>query len=307
MFKLPGNLPTRSSSIEELVDYVEWQCIQHGNISVTEVLRPIIFASDEIRISGVTDDSDRMINKLDDISVEIERRIKATKGKYPFRNNLRGYRIAVTRYDHNYWIYVYLLLSTRLDMLKDKEWRGIDGTKILEELAAVIAKEYFGERAESLIFGTAMPGGFQQKVQHICDCTGEGHSYINRNTSTPSAKDDKLDVVVWKNFNDKNRSKLLGFGQCKTGTSWDDAATIELQPGDFCSKWFRDHPISPPVKMFFSSQYFPLDDYSKSKNAGIVFDRFRILDYLPEEIGGQVFEKLVLWCKAAIHGIVNRK
>jgi hypothetical protein len=60
-------------------------------------------------------------------------------------------------------------------------------------------------------------------------------------------------------------------------------------------------PVAIPVKLFFSSQYFPLDDYTKAKNAGIVFDRFRILDYLPEEVDRNLLDKIMLWCRTAIN------
>ncbi len=300
MFKLPNSLPTKTSDVEELVDFVEWECIRQKDVSIQTVLKPIFYTSDELKIMGVEDDTDVIINRLDDISVEIDRRRIATNGRYPFSNDKNGYRLSIKKYDHYCWVYIYLLLSTRLNMLTNKVFRNIDGTGILEELSAIVAKSYFGDRADSKVFGTAEEGSFAQKVNEMCSAIGEGHSFLNRDSSTPSAKDDKLDVVVWKNFNDKSRSKLLGFGQCKTGTSWDDASTIELQPLDFCSKWLRDVPVSIPVKLFFSSQYFPLDNYSKSKNAGIVFDRFRILDYLPEEFDQDMLTKITLWCKAAI-------
>jgi hypothetical protein len=299
MFKIPGNLPIKSSGIEEITDFIEWECIKDEDISLLEKLRPILRLSDEIIIRGIDDDTDKIIALIDEIEIEMNRRIKASGDKYPFTIYKRGYRVKTEAFSQNYWVYTYLLLSTRVNMLTHKVWRGIDGTSILEELAALVAKSYFGDRAESKVFGTALAGTFEKKIEELVTHTGEGHSFLNRNSGTVSAKDDKLDVYVWKDFSDKKRSKLMGFGQCKTGTTWDDAATIELQPDDFCQKWLRDTPISAPIKLFFSSQYFPLDDYSKAKNAGIVFDRFRILEFLPV-LEVALFEKLKLWCETAI-------
>lgn len=81
-----------------------------------------------------------------------------TNNKYPFIKHRKGYRLSISSYNQYHWVYVYLLLSTRLNMLANKVWRGIDGTEILEELSAIIAKSYFGDRAKSIIFGTVVAG-----------------------------------------------------------------------------------------------------------------------------------------------------
>lgn len=301
MFKVPNTLPSRYASVEEFTDFIEYECVQKERIAVRDVLKPILVVNDEIKIEGIEDEGDLLINKIDDVLTEIDRRIKASNNKYPFAVKNKGYTIEIRNNDINYWIYTYLLFSTRLDMKKNKTFFGIDGTEILENLSSLIAKEYFGQRAESVVFGTASDMTiFEDRVNSVCKSTGEGHSFLNRNSSPSRAQDDKLDVVVWKNFSDGNRSKMLGFGQCKTGTSWDDQETIELQPDVFCDKWMRDSPIHPPLRMFFSSQYFPLDSYTKTKNAGIVFDRFRILDYLPNLINKDLIDLIIKWTSAAI-------
>ncbi|MGH2647785.1 MAG: hypothetical protein ACRDE8_09475 [Ginsengibacter sp.] len=301
MFKVPNNLPTKNASVEEFTDFIEWECIKNERIAVREVLRPILFINDEINFDGIEDEGDMLLNKIDDVLAEMDRRNKASNNKYPFITKNKGYTVEIKSKGVNYWIYSYLLLSTRLDMKKNKIFSSIDGTEILEHLSSLIAKEYFGERTESEVFGTAAEMAlFEDRVNFICQRIGEGHSFLNRNNNHVRAQDDKLDIVVWKNFSDGNKSKLIGFGQCKTGTSWDDQATIELQPRDFCERWMMDTPIHSPLKMFFSSQYFPLDFYSKAKNAGIVFDRFRILDYVPRKINGSLLNDIANWTSQAI-------
>ena len=56
------------------------------------------------------------------------------------------------------------------------------------------------------------------------------------NETKVTAKDGKLDIVVWRRFADGRPGQLIGFGQCKTGTSWPDDLT-KLQPEGFCAKW----------------------------------------------------------------------
>ena len=306
MFRIPSALPNSTASIDELTDYIEWECIKSGVVSLSTALRPVLVPNDEILIEGIEDESDQAINKADDIVQEMERRRTASKNRYPFSIENRGYTIKITdRTSEEYWIYVYLLLSTRLNMFSNKIWGGIDGTKILEKLSSISAKEYFGERSESFVFGTATPGSFQTKIDNLITKIGEGHSFLNRDGAAIHAQDDKLDVVVWKDFSDGNKSKLVGFGQCKTGTSWDDKETIELQPKIFCEKWFRDTLVVDPVKMFFTSQYFPLNLYPKSKNAGLVFDRSRIIDYLPRNIDADLLEEIRTWCSSALGAMIR--
>ncbi len=301
MFKVPNSLPSKYASVEEFTDFIECECVQKERIAVRDVLKPLLVLNDEVIIDGIEDESDLLINKIDDVLTEIDRRIKASNKKYPFIVKNKGYTLEISDKNIYYWIYSYLLFSTRLDMRKNKTFFNIDGTEILEHLSSLIAKEYFGQRAESVVFGTAGDIKiFEDRVNFVCKSTGEGHSFLNRNNSPIKAQDDKLDIVAWKNFSDGNRSKMIGFGQCKTGTSWDDQETIELQPDDFCDKWMRDTPIHSPLKMFFSSQYLPLDLYTKAKNAGIIFDRFRILDFLPELISKDLADIIIKWTSGAI-------
>lgn len=147
MFKLPSNLPIKSSAVEELTDFVEWECIKNTNVSIQVALKPLFYSSDELNVLGIEDDTDFLNNRLDDIAIEIDRRRVVTNNKYPFIKHRKGYRLSILSYNQYYWVYVYLLLSTRLNMLVYKVWRGIDGTEILEELSAIIAKCYFGDRA----------------------------------------------------------------------------------------------------------------------------------------------------------------
>ena len=41
------------------------------------------------------------------------------------------------------------------------------------------------------------------------------------------------------------------FGQCATGRNWRDKLTDDLQPGDFCKRWFREQPAFTPSSAFF--------------------------------------------------------
>ena len=71
-------------------------------------------------------------------------------------------------------VYRYLLLSTRLDMIKNKVMAGEDGTELLEHLAAHVLQQYLGGRARSFVFGTADRHSFGHRIRHLCTSLQEG-------------------------------------------------------------------------------------------------------------------------------------
>lgn len=312
MFRLPTGIPSNTASVDELTDFLECECIKstRGRISVLEIFSPILVGSDEIDIEGIEDDYDRLDSKVDEVFTEVDRRLVAANAKYPFRIQGKGIEIP-ERDTPIYFTYCYLLFCTRFNMKTDRMMAGIDGSLLFEKFSALVAKEYFGNRAEALVFGTAEQARFIEKVTELCRRLGEGVGFENKDRVPPNEiKDDRLDVVVWKSFADGNVSKLIGFGQCKTGTSWrSDNSLTQLRPDAFCQKWFRRMPVHAPVKMFFVADTFNLDTwYRDTSDAGVVFDRFRLMDYLPNnaEFQNDVYTDLFSWTKAATERISSR-
>lgn len=279
-YKIP-NTPTARASSYEFADYLELLCfVTNNGVSITNAHRQINYISDEIG-DGDYDEDDKLYDLLQDALKEIDRREIACRGRYPFttdNNSIfpnpdcsRSYEI----------IYKYLLLATRLNMIQHKYTDTINGTLIFESLSALVAKEYFGNNAKSIVFGTGCRGGFRDKINDLTHQLGEGGKYKDPEEGTHDEKDGGLDIVVWKPFTDMKKGKFIGFGQCKTGTEWRDEVG-RLCPNDFCSIYFDRQPYIEPVKMFFVCETFK-DNYEKlSRKAGIIFDRCRIMDFLPE-------------------------
>ena len=187
-------------------------------------------------------------------------------------------------------------------MNTNRRYSDYDGTLLLEELAAEVAREYIGARADSLVFGTAAEAaGFPDKVNDLCNKMGEGGGFVNRDKSPPSAKDGKLDVVVWKGFADGAAGKLIGFGQCKTGTHY-KSQLAQLQPSSFCQKWLRDQPAFTPIRMFFIAEALPRGPrghwFSTVSDAGLLFDRCRIIDFC-DSVTPETLDKIKAWTAAA--------
>ena len=251
--------------------------------------------------SGGVPEEGELQGLLGDVYEEIELRRKACRDGYPLSVDEVGYTLHLSQ-DANmskYIIYKYLLLATRLNMSNDRVQGGIDGTLLLEELAAQVARGYLGVRAESIVFGTAEgTTGFSDKVNDLCQRLEEGGEFVNPGGGPLLQKDDKLDVVAWKPFSDRREGKLIAFGQCKTGTNWKDHLT-QLRPDAFCSNWFRTQPVLTPISMFFVSEALPRVGWrNHAVAAGLLFDRCRIVDF-SNEINQDVLERITTWTEAA--------
>ena len=300
MFKWPSS-PTQGASKRELADFAELICWKDSHTSATALSRLLGRLGEGDRASGVQteEEADSDVNEAYD---EIERRMEACGGGYPFEVGYQGSTLQPVQDVDNprHDIYKFLLLATRLQMDSNQRHANIDGTQVFEELSAEVAKAYLGDRARSLVFGTAAgSSNFPQKVGDLSDQLNEGGGYLN-NGGVVRPKDGKLDVVAWKPFTDDLPGKLIGFGQCKTGTHYEDDLT-KLQPSTFRDMWLRSPIVVPPVRMFFIAEALnlsPDDRLHVSRQAGLLFDRCRIIDFC-DSVDTRVLAKLRQWTEAA--------
>lgn len=299
MFKWPGT-PSPQASKHELADYAELVCWQDSHTSATALSKHLGRLEDNDYSDGVPEEevTDEVVGAA---YMEIEQRHKVCGGGYPFLIDKRGHALRLNQdvENHKHVIYKYLLLATRLNMQNNRIHAGIDGTLLFERLAAETARRYFGDRAKSTVFGTAATTTiFQDKINALCKDIVEGDGYVNRSNTSSNPKDDGLDIVVWKPFVDKLPGKLIGFGQCKTGTSYRDELK-QLRPDSFCDKWLQS-PLRPtPVRMFFVAEALSRSCWPNiSYDAGLVFDRCRIVDFC-DYISMNILEEAQTWTAAA--------
>lgn len=301
MFKLPDGIPGPRADNQEWADYAEFYAISSEGLSFFNLVKPTSLISDEVTISGVDDDSDKLLQKADEISSEIRIRMELLSDKYPYQLENNDYSLSFNRENgFSGLVYRFLLLCTRIDMSSKRIIEQIDGSLLFELLSAEVIRNYFGPFSEVDILGTSRSSAtnFREKLKDIFNRIGEGgttHSNPNYRV-----QDDHVDLVVWINFTDKKPSNFIAFGQCKTGTSWVDRLS-ELNTSAFCNRWFSRQPVLTPVRMFFTAQYFPRDIwYERASEAGLVFDRFRIMEYLPETIDEGLLIQIQQWCDGAM-------
>ena len=118
--------------------------------------------------------------------------------------------------------------STNITEVSTEVKEGIKELPVIYAAGRKAAWRFIGFKH---VNGAAKWGSYA-KAQYIAE-------FENKNDVPPShVKDDKLDIVVWKSFADKNVSKLIGFGQCKTGMTWrNDNSLTQLSPSAFCKKF----------------------------------------------------------------------
>ena len=318
MFKWP-NGPKFSSPRNEIADYIELLCWRDRQTSIAHVTRAIARSAENDYTSGVVIDESTENNlhggqtsvtaesALDEAFAEIEMRRLACGGDYPFEIANQGHTLVPTQGidSDRSAVYLYLLLATRLNMQLTRDHAGIDGTLLFEYLCADVAKEYFGNRANSLVFGTAAhKRSFPGKISDLCERINEGGRFDSTITDPNRRRDGKLDVVAWIPFADNLPGKLIGFGQCKTGTHYRDSLT-HLQPDQFCAKWMRFPLANNPIRMFFIAEALRLvwgDREDASRDAGLLLDRCRIVE-LSSGVNVSVMDKVRNWTAAAAQAV----
>ena len=302
MFKWPGE-PSPSSEKHELADYVELVAWRNDSMSAVELTRFLGRREDPDYSDGVPEE-DEVDADAEDAFGEIERRHEACAGGYPFVLDDNG--TIIRRQEHiggeenaRHTIYKYLLLATRLNMQNDRQHDGYDGTQLLEELAAESARNYLGNRSESMVFGTAASASdFPSRVNELCGRMAEGGGFFDHDNTAPRQQDGKLDVAAWTPFSDRLPGQLIMFGQCKTGTHYKNQLA-QLQPDAFCSKWLRTQPAVTPTRAFFISEALPRSGWRDSAvDAGVLFDRCRIVDFA-HDASADLLARIRGWTEAA--------
>ncbi len=305
MFKYPG-VPTVRASAHELADFAELMVWRDGRVSTTDLSR-VIGRNEENDYSDGVPEEDEADHDAEGAYVEMETRDHACgmDASYPFSIGDRGDTLArrSRELSSRQLVYLYLLLATRLNMRDNRVHAEIDGARLFEKLCASVAISYLGKRAESMVFGaTSGSGGFPARIARLCRQLGEGGGV--RDDVSPRVRDGKLDVVAWKPFADSWQGKFIIFGQCKTGTDYRDMLT-ELQPDAFCAKWLREQPPVMPVRAFFVSEALSRSGalsqrqwYDSSVDAGLLFDRCRIVDFC-DGVAEDILEEVRTWTEAA--------
>ena len=306
-------MPRRANPYDDPVehaDFAELECLytDDGNMSLSDLARALQRGADlNPRLRRDVGD-DFATNKAEEAFGELADRVRhcgVAKDLYPFKLSKDGsliqFKPAVKAEKHLF--YLYLLFATRANMQQNKVQATIDATQLFEHVCCEVARRYWGgpsPSVEAIVFGTARTddledgavvdqGKFAARVDDLCRRLREGAKYRAKSDDPVTAKDDKLDVVVWRRFADMRAGQLIGFGQCKTGTHW-QRDLIKLVPRNFIDKWWHDPPTVEPIRLYFVTDRVRTQWYNHCKEGGILFDRCRIIEHarnLPDALKSQ--------------------
>lgn len=153
------------------------------------------------------------------------------------------------------------------------------GTKLFERLSALALKEYL--QGEIFIFGWPVLDGTEtaigRRIQNVSARLKE------RFVEAPAQryKDRGVDIIAWKSFAEGRSSQCVILAQCAAGKDWPNK-TCDL-PIEAWKQYI--HWACNPLAAFFVPCIIPDNSWHEiSKEAGILFDRIRIINLLPTGI-----------------------
>ena len=281
-YKLDGIPSPRASEVEK-ADFMEVKSLLAvpNEYSILEASQAMGFVEDEDEIDRISED----LPFYDTLQRMDVRQMQAKDNNYPFI--VEGYVVKVKPDIPDYLIqvYVFLLLATRNNMKNNNLVCELDGTKLFEQLCAIVLKNYFGQtHSHTFVFGTGNnhERSFKAKMELLLHQLKEpGYHFYQSEDSTGDEVDDKLDVVAHIPFCDGRKGQFIAFCQCKTGTNWRPLVN-QLSPTQFS----HSH-ISPPLNFTPISVFMIADSVEQNmENTAcniLFFDRCRIMQFLPSE------------------------
>jgi hypothetical protein len=208
---------------------------------------------------------------------ELEDRVIGAGDAYPFL--VVGAVLELKPSKREYSAYLFCLCLSYFRWSTKRSWEiDINPWLLFEELAAMAAARYID--GSVFRFGTSRTGtkkamsGFKTTINELCSQVGEGEAF--RPQPTLDKKDDKVDLVAWKDFADKKTGKLMMFGQCAAGEKFDTKIS-EVNPDAFWKQWMILSAVSPHLRSFYIPHRIPEISWDyQGRYGGIIFDRCRV-------------------------------
>jgi hypothetical protein len=310
-FRLPAIPTWDCDSPVEIADWWEIEALRATNQSASlNDLRAGIARQSETDPSGDAEADIEEESRFDFSIAEVKYRISGCNTAYPFEFKADSERVLLVKQaapnNQNWWLYVFLLLATRLNMNTRRTFADIDGTLLFEEVCEVALKAICGPRFMSHRFGTSSgQGNFPNKLKGFFAALREFELRTDREIPNHGG-DDGLDIALWNTFSWSGadvppQGKLVLLAQCKTGTSWDKADLQRLHPTSFFDKWMSPSPLGATARAFMVSGRVDGNEWEDChRDGGLFFDRCRIVDYAAGQLPDVLFARVRAWTEGAI-------
>lgn len=298
-------LPDTPTDIIKLADWIEIYAIisADDNSSRGDLERALRRAS--VFQSEKEDESSGIEDTLLQVFLELEERASSAGDAYPFE--IVGGILRLRSHPKQFPAYIFCLVLSYFKW-KAKKGAPVDPWRLFEELSCGAARHYmqgdvfwFASRARGAKVRRGQRSqstAFQNGINDLCNELGEGQGF--KNQPTLNRQDDKVDLVAWRDFQDKRSSKLVMFGQCAAGNNW-TGKTAELQPDRFWDQWLQDGKISPLIRSFYIPHRVPRKEWEfRARSAGILFDRCRIAFWTSQAEDIMRDGRYMKWCRTIL-------
>ncbi len=166
------------------------------------------------------------------------------------------------------------------------------GTGLFERISGEALKNFIS--GETFVLGFPSGKNFNEYLDEIGDLCFEERLMPAHYTY----KDDGVDVVGYKSFNDKRSSNLYVLLQCAAGKHWTAKKAIVMNRWLKYFKWYSDNLIQSISTVDFVEG----DKWDKhSSTFGMLIDRLRIYNFLyREDVNPALRNEVKNWCNTKL-------
>lgn len=162
------------------------------------------------------------------------------------------------------------------------------GTALFEKISAQALKNFLN--GEVFILGFPAGKTFNEYLDDIGNICYEYRIL----PAHYSYKDDGVDVVGYKSFDDKRSSNLYVLLQCAAGKHWDAKKPINMNNWGLYIKWYRENIIQSISTVDFVEN---TRWNKRTSTFGMLIDRLRIYNFLYEKnVEPTLRQEVTKWC-----------
>lgn len=221
--------------------------------------------------------------EVDNWLADLEMRIQWMGPSAPYSvNNGR-----VTRTKHWNEVPEYLLCAHySYHGVKDRS----NGPKLFERISGLALEKFVSGKHIALGFPSST--GFNDQLTAIATSCYE----VRQKDADGKYKDDRVDVVAFKLFEDKRPSNLYVLMQCAAGAHWRQKKEINMGRWTNYLEWYSKNI----VVSFSTTDVIDRDEWQhQTSEYGILLDRLRIYRclYATGQVDDQLRADVLKWCK----------